>query len=302
MAEPRYRISTVAKLSGLSTHAIRVWERRYEALSPERSPGGARLYSDREVDRLRLLKRAVDRGHAIGQLVGLTDEALARLASGTSEGSPEGAPGPDGHAEDELVKEILESASALDGQRIERLLYRAEARLSARALLQQVLAPLLEAIGDSWKKGDVCSAGEHLTTILVRERATAILRRFPREPGRPLVLVTTPAGELHELGALLAAATCAMQGAGLVYLGPNLPVGDIVTAARAVRANVVALSVVALAPSIAVQELNALAQALPARIQLLVGGAGTRELGGRLNPRLALVSGLSELERWLEQR
>ena len=64
MVEPRYRIGAAARLSGLTTHTIRVWERRYGVLKPDRSQGGARLYTEQELEQLRTLKRAVDRGHA----------------------------------------------------------------------------------------------------------------------------------------------------------------------------------------------------------------------------------------------
>src|SRR6187200_1932056 len=79
MGEARYRIGTVARLAGLTTHVIRVWERRYGAPAPARSAAGTRLYSDRDVERLRLLKRAVDRGHAIGRIAALPSEELVRL-------------------------------------------------------------------------------------------------------------------------------------------------------------------------------------------------------------------------------
>ena len=75
MAETHYRIGTAARLAGVSTHALRVWERRYGVPAPDRSQGGARLYSEQEVRRLRLLKRAVDRGHAIGQIAHLETAA-----------------------------------------------------------------------------------------------------------------------------------------------------------------------------------------------------------------------------------
>lgn len=297
MAEPRYRISTVAKLSGLSTHAIRVWERRYEALSPERSAGGARLYSDAEVSRLRLLKRAVDRGHPIGQVVSLDDAALRKLAGAPSE-QPLSS---DSSQHAELVAEVVDAARSLDALRVKALLDRAEARLSPRALVQQVFVPLLSAVGDAWARGEVCTAGEHLTSVLVRERAAAIFRRYPQEPGRPTVLVTTPAGELHELGAILAAATFAMHGAGLVYLGPNLPASEIALAARAVRAGIVALSVVSLEPAAAVQELAALAGELPREVALVVGGSRASHLSQLVDPRVVLLSNLAELERWFER-
>lgn len=79
MAEARYRIGTVARLAGLTTHVIRIWERRYAVLKPARSNAGARLYTDADVERLRSLKRVIDRGYNIGRVAALSPEDLAML-------------------------------------------------------------------------------------------------------------------------------------------------------------------------------------------------------------------------------
>ena len=81
MPETLYRIGLVARLSGLTTHVIRAWERRYDAVRPRRSSGGARLYADADVERLCLLKRALDAGHTIGRVAQLSTGALLRLGS-----------------------------------------------------------------------------------------------------------------------------------------------------------------------------------------------------------------------------
>src|SRR4051812_2549669 len=109
MLEARYRIGTVARLAGISTHALRVWERRYGVTTPGRSEGGARLYSDAEVERLRLLKRAVARGHAIGQIAALGVSELERLAGGPS-------PVEGGRAETaaELLDEFVQAVTTFD--------------------------------------------------------------------------------------------------------------------------------------------------------------------------------------------
>ena len=78
--EPRYRIGAVCRLTGISQHVLRVWEKRYGAVRPERSETHRRLYRDSDVNRLSLLKLLVDRGQAIGSIAGLDDEALERRA------------------------------------------------------------------------------------------------------------------------------------------------------------------------------------------------------------------------------
>lgn len=292
MAEPRYRIGAVARLSGLSTHVIRVWERRYGVLKPNRSGGGARLYSAEEVERLRLLKRAVDRGHAIGQLADLDQAELERLGGASLAPSPAA----------ELVDEFYEAVLHFDAHRARQLLDRAALLFSARSLVLEVLSPLLVRIGSAWAAGRLCVASEHIASTLVRDRAGSILRGLSRAGESEMVLVTTPAGELHELGAILAAATAAMQGCAVLYLGPNLPASEIALAARESAATVVALSVVALEQSVAAKEIRSLLENLPKRVDIVLGGPFADSLAEVLGARVAAPGGLADFERWLAAR
>lgn len=92
--EPRYRIGAIARLTGIPADTLRVWERRYQVVTPERSAKGSRLYSREDVTRLALIKRLVDAGHAIGSIAGLNlvqlQSRLETLASAlpAREGGP----------------------------------------------------------------------------------------------------------------------------------------------------------------------------------------------------------------------
>ena len=77
----RYRVGMVSKLTGLSTHTLRMWEKRYAAVVPERTEAGGRLYSDADVERLRLLHTLVQSGHSIGGIANLSDDDLRRMAA-----------------------------------------------------------------------------------------------------------------------------------------------------------------------------------------------------------------------------
>lgn len=303
MAEPLYRIGTVARLAGISTHALRVWERRYGVPAPARSEGGARLYSEAEVARLRLLKRAVDRGHPIGQLVPLDREALERLAGAR--------PGPgialdqnDASSEStaEIVKGFLEAVRGFDAAHAQELLDRASLLFSARTLVLDVLAPLLTQIGTEWAEGGLCSASEHVASALVRDQASQLLRKLPPEPGAELIVVSTPAGELHELGAMLAATTAKMHGFGVLYLGPDLPASQIALAARSSRAALVALSVLALPIERAVEELDRLLSELPKHVELVVGGPLAEAISRRAVRPVTALGSLAEFEALLANR
>ena len=81
MDKPRHPIQVVSRRTGVTQDSLRAWEKRYEAVKPHRAPGGRRLYTDADVERLVLLRRVTDAGRRIGQVAGLPTEELAELVA-----------------------------------------------------------------------------------------------------------------------------------------------------------------------------------------------------------------------------
>ncbi len=293
MAEARYRIGTVARLAGLTTHVIRVWERRYGAPAPIRSARGTRLYSDRDVERLRLLKRAVDRGHAIGRIAALPSDELARLTQ-----SPRAVPA-NADACEAFGAELVAAVGSFDLAHASRALATASATLSPRALVIDVFGAALKSVGDAWARGQLCVASEHIASALLRNHLGALLRDSVPRAGAETVVAATPAGEQHELGVLLAAALAAIHGYRVVYLGPNVPAGEIVGAVRGAGAEILLLSLVALEKRGALKELRALTRNLPAHVTLLVGGRAAAPVIEALAGAVVAPDSLAAFERWL---
>lgn len=298
MSEPRYRIGTLSKLTGVTTHAIRIWERRYGALSPKRTAGGARLYDDDDVRRLRMIKKLLDRGYTISAVATLDASSLARLLPAPST-SIEGlaAPEPNQRAR-HLIDELLGAVAELDLEKAGRTLMQATNAFSPHDLVTSVLAPTLAELGARWESGDICIASEHAASAMLRTQLGMLLAAQPVNGVAPVVC-TTPAGEQHELGALLAAVVIAMHGRRAVYLGANLPAEQIVQAARLAKAGSVALSLVGLSTRAARDELEHLCRDLPEHVEILVGGRRASELG-EVPARVKVLATLPELEVWLE--
>ena len=87
-----YRSGTAARLAGLPVETLRVWERRYGISDTARSARGQRLYSERQVRRLSLIKQLVDQGHGVGTLAKLSDEQLRALLPASLAGPPSARP------------------------------------------------------------------------------------------------------------------------------------------------------------------------------------------------------------------
>lgn len=302
--QPRHTMRTAAKLSGISPHVIRIWERRYNAVTPARSETDRRLYSAQDVERLTLLRRAKEFGHSIGQIAQLpTDELAALVGNQQTESAP-----PDAGAQarasgaEQVLEESYSAVQALDPAALEAALERAIVALGQIATLQHVVAPLMQRIGENWRGGQARVGQEHMAAATVRKFLSRLIGST-HEGTAPLIVVTTPARQIHELGALMAAATADSAGWRVLYLGANLPAEEIAAASLQSQARAVALSIIYPHDDPRLpEELTLLRRHLPAETAVLVGGRGTEALRPLLESlQFTPVSSIIELRDFLEK-
>lgn len=295
--KPRYPVRLVASRTGLSPHVLRAWERRYQVVTPARSEGGQRLYSDLDIERLRLLNRLTGRGHAIGRIATLPLEELARLDRESVAAGVQGDKAPAGEGGiGDSVEAALAAAQRFDGAELQAVLERAAVTHGVPVFLEEVVVPVVDRIGHGWSEGTISVAQEHMATAVLRRILSWLLGVFEvhgvaRQAvmGRQLV-VATPPTQVHELGALLAAVSAATEGWRVSYLGADLPAADLVAAARQTAADAVALSIVY--DSGGAELLPALREAragLPERVPLIVGGAAAARLRPQVEAAGAIV-------------
>ena len=276
--EPRHPIAVASERTGLSQDVLRVWERRYSAVAPTRGPGGQRLYSDSDIERLRLMHVTTRAGRGVAQIAAMSTPELARMAA---EDAAHARADDSSLAADALAAS-LEHAKALDAVLLSRELRRAATALGLSEFLGGVAAPFMRRIGDDWHAGHVSIAQEHLASTVLRDLLIDMMRGFFNYAG-PRVVVATPAGERHEIGAAIVGASAAADGWNVVYLGADLPAVDIIAAARGTNAEVVALSVVYAGEHARVlEEIRAVREKLPRDVRVIVGGAGAREMASSL--------------------
>lgn len=293
--EPLFSIKVVAKRTGLTPHVIRAWEKRYQAITPTRTRTKRRLYSETDIERLLLLRRAKELGYSLKQVARLPTEKLLTMVNvgAYSKDSMEaqrgasitgaGLPKAQSEASAEIrspqsdleahVNACLSNVEELDAEGLKETLARAMVALGWPTFLDGVLIPLMHRIGECWRQGSLRIAHEHLASAVVRAFLESIQRSRRGPTSAPKLIATTPTGQLHELGALAAAAIAAMEGWYTIYLGPNLPAEEIANAALQCRAKVVTLSIVYPTddPYLPL-ELEELRQYLPYHVAILVGG------------------------------
>ena len=295
----KYAMRAVAKLTGLNPDTIRAWERRYGAIAPGRTEGSHRLYSEADVERLRLLRQATEAGHGIGRVANLPDDELRGLASppGPADAGP--AVGSEALGVPDRVLAFIER---YDHQGADRELARVAALLTPRQVVLDVAWPLLREVGDRWCAGRLSVGQEHMASGLLRSLLGTLLRLADPPAGHPTMVLGTLSGERHELGVLMVALLAASRGIPVVFLGPDTPVAELATAARRTRAAVVGVSLVRVDDAAAtVAALHELAAQLGPGTALWIGG---RDAGGLppadLPPAARRVLTLAELDAALD--
>jgi methanogenic corrinoid protein MtbC1 len=245
-----------------------VWEKRYGVVRPDRTDTNRRLYSEEEVQRLALLHSATQAGHNIGQLANLPNESLAELAKGIPSSETETAEPKIA----DLIKSSMATVRELNTHAFEEVLGRGAVALGQHGLLEKVIGPLAQEIGDLWRNGTITAAHEHFASAVIRNFLVCNYKPFAYSKDMPGLIVATPAGQLHELGAVIVAAAANDLGWRVVYLGTSLPAAEIAGAALQHQARAVALSIVYPEddPSLDL-ELKTLRRFLPST-QLLAGG------------------------------
>lgn len=278
-----YPLRAVCRLTGLSEHVLRAWERRYGAVAPVRTSGGTRRYREEEIDRLRLLRAVTQAGYPIGEVANLSEPELQDRVAGAE--SPPSAPD---------VLALVEALGELDAAEVERRIAFQLSTLGPVRFAREFALPLLGAVGEAWASERLSVASEHLATATLRSLLGATLRPAPGSAGSPTILFATPSGERHELGALAAALTAQAAGANAVYLGPDLPAEELLDAVRLVGASALALGIVCLAPRLSAQAIRTLRAGLPEAVELWIGGARAAEL--ELPPGVQVLASLDALD------
>lgn len=286
-----YPIRAVSKLTGISIDTLRAWERRYQVVIPQRDERG-RLYTEADVQRLRLLNSAVEKGHAIGRLASLSDEELQALITnqGTGAFSVSLMGSPESEESVPAPRSVMAAIERMDYAEAERELSLLAGVLAPRELAHRVALPLMRQVGEAWHEGRLSIAQEHMTSALLRNLLGALIPLHQRSSPSIRLMFATPSGEQHEFGILLSAMLAVGGGLGIIFLGANLPADEIVLAAQKTAPQVVVLGFIgANGARAGISEVRKIAHKLPSQIELWVGGTQSESLIADIRETRALM-------------
>jgi DNA-binding transcriptional MerR regulator len=224
---PTFNLKAVLKETGLKADTLRAWERRYGLPDPQRSSGGHRLFSQRDIDTLKWLIARQDEGLSISRAIELwrsiegdAQDPLQVMPIGPA---PGGASFPTGIAVEDLRRAWIEACKAFDETRAEQLLTQAFAQFPPETVVLEVLVKGLSEIGDGWYQGEISVQQEHLASALAIRRIEALLAAAPPPTYPGTILLVCPPGDEHTFSPLVLTYLLRRRGRMAIFLGANVP-------------------------------------------------------------------------------
>lgn len=231
------RIGELSRRVGVSSELLRAWERRYGLLSPSRTQGGLRLYSEEDERRVVRMLEHLAAGVSAAEAARLAGQELEAGPPSLVDLGPLEAPAP-AVASQQLARALDQLDETAANAALDRLL----AAFTLETVVTETVLPYLREIGDRWEQvGDAVVAQEHFATALLRGRLLGLGRGWGGGYG-PMALLGCFPGEQHDLGLICFGLGVQANGWRVTFLGPDTPFAAIGEAARRVRPELIVLT------------------------------------------------------------
>jgi len=216
-----FSIKDLENLSGIKAHTIRIWEKRYGLLHPERTESNIRYYDLENLKKLLNISILNSQGHKISRIASYSPEELeTKVREHTS--------GNDDH--EHFINSLKVAMLNYDRNLFEHTYNSLVAESSFREVFVEVLVPFLQNIGLEWQSNSITPAHEHFITNLVKQKLLINIERvqqvLPKDPKEVYVLYL-PINEIHEFGLLYIHYELLLKGKYSVFLGQSVPVNNL---------------------------------------------------------------------------
>lgn len=224
----RLSIAQLAQFSGIKPHTIRIWEQRYNALSPERTEGNTRTYSGNDLRRLLNIVGLLDSKYKVSDLCVMTDDNLQELTQQhyTDHGDAESQ---------KYVLQLIAAGIEFNQLEFEIILNFCIDKLGLAATFKDVIYPLLQRLGMMWAADLMPPAQEHFMSNIVRQKLLVALDSLPQpKENATKWLLFLAEDEFHEIALLFAHYILRQRGENVIYLGTNVPLNTLQQAAETI--------------------------------------------------------------------
>lgn len=222
-------ITQLSQFSGVKAHTIRIWEQRYNALSPDRSEGNVRTYNGLQLRRLLNIVSLLEMNYKISSVATLSDDSLHELIQRAH------------NLQQDLeanshISQLISHGMRYDELEFSRLLDKLIEESGVVEVYKQVVYPLINRVGLMWSANMLPPAQEHFISNLIRQKILSLTENLPKPKiGSKKWVLLLPEGEFHEMGLFIAHYVLKLKGYSVVYLGANVPLETLNVALREIK-------------------------------------------------------------------
>jgi DNA-binding transcriptional MerR regulator len=227
----RYSIKYLENISGIKAHTIRIWEKRYKLLKPKRTRTNIRYYDNHHLKALLNIATLLNSGYKISAIASLSDREMKDELKKCLEKADN-----EKNLFEYFVNEIIICSYEFDKTSFERIFNSCMLKFGFYDTIEQVIYPALRRMGNLWQLGENSPAHEHFLSALIKQKLWSSIDGIP-EPLDPKAhcMLYLPEEEEHELGLLYFNSLLVRNNIKTVYLGPNLPIENLIQAAKIVN-------------------------------------------------------------------
>ncbi|TVQ15943.1 MAG: MerR family transcriptional regulator [Bacteroidetes bacterium] len=226
----RYSINDLEKITGIKAHTIRIWEKRYNVVDPERTETNIRFYNDEDLKKLLNISTLNKHGFKISEIVKMGKERLCEKIVEISNASSN---------YDGYINNLVVSMIELDEDKFEKVLSSAIIKMGFEKTITHIIYTFLNKVGILWQVGTINPAQEHFITNLIRQKIIIAIdgQDNASRPDAKTFLLFLPENELHEMGLLFYTYIIKKAGHKVIYLGQSVPLKDILEVIKIRRAD-----------------------------------------------------------------
>jgi MerR family transcriptional regulator, light-induced transcriptional regulator len=216
----KYSIKDLEQLSGIKAHTLRIWEQRFNFISPQRTDSNIRFYNDRDLKLVLNISLLKDHGYKISEIAQMNFDQIATEVLTISEKQLNY---PD------QIQALTLAMIEFDEDAFENIMVENIKQFGFENTMIKIIYPFLAKIGVLWQTGSIGPSQEHFITQLIRQKLMVAIDSIPvaLKPGYKKFIVYTPEGEYHDIGVIFGYFILKSRNHKVYYLGQSLPFADL---------------------------------------------------------------------------
>ena len=282
-----YKIRDLEILTGIKAHTIRMWEKRYGLLTPQRTDTQIRTYSDKELLLLLNVSLLNKKGYKISRIAEMSGEQIFETSKSIQANVDTNT----------SVEQFIVSVLQLDEQLFQQTFQELTQKTTLPLIFTEHIIPFLQRIGVMWLVGTINPAQEHFISNLIRQKIIAAIDSLPiPDSGQPKIILYLPEHEWHEISLLVYHYYLRSKGLNSIYLGQALPYDALLKTIEILKPEMVISSwLTAMEPQSICNYFNQIRSDL-ASITIVAGGYQIDQLESLLPKTIKRINTLSDLE------